>query len=60
MILGIIPTQGPGCDDDDRICQMLEFFPYTLNRNITADDGPFFDEVTDLVETACAGFTVPG
>jgi len=61
VALGIIPTEGPGCDDNDRICQMLQLFPYALNRNIAADDyGPFFDEATDLVETACAGFAVPG
>jgi hypothetical protein len=61
VVLGIIPTEGPGCDKDDRICQLLELFPYALNRNIAADDyGPFFDEATDLVETACAGFIVPG
>jgi hypothetical protein len=61
VVLGIIPTEGPGCDEDDRLCQMLELFPYALNRDIAADDyGPFFDEATDLVETACAGFIVPG
>jgi hypothetical protein len=61
VALGIIPTQGPGCAEQDRICQMLEIFPYALNRDIWADDyGPFFDEATDLVATACADFIPPG
>jgi len=61
VALGLIPTQGPGCAEQDRICQMLELVPYALNRDMWADDyGPFFDEATDLVATACADFIPPG
>jgi hypothetical protein len=60
VALGIIPTDGPGCEPTDRLCQMLELFPYALNRDIWEDDyGPFFDQATDLVATACSGFTPP-
>ena len=61
VILGIIPTEGPGCEDIDRLCQMLELFPFALSRDSWADKyGPFFEEAAELVETACADFIPPG
>ena len=61
VVLGIIPTEGPGCKDFDRLCQMLELFPFALNRDSWADKyGPFFEEAAELVETACADFIPPG
>jgi hypothetical protein len=60
VALGIIPNQGPGCAEKDRLCQMLELFPYALNTDLWSDDyGPFFDQATDLVATACDGFSPP-
>ena len=53
-------TMVPGCHEKDRLCQLVELFPYALNTEIWADDyGPFFDEATDLVEAACADFIPP-
>jgi len=61
VVLGIIPTEGPGCEDIDRLCQMLELFPFALNRDSWADSyGEFFEEGAELVETACADFVPPG
>ena len=61
VVLGIIPTEGPACKDFDRLCQMLELFPFALNRDSWADKyGPFFEEAAELVETACADFIPPG
>ncbi len=61
VMLGIIPTEGPGCQKFDRLCQMLEMFPCALNRDSWADEyGSFFEEAAQLVETACAEFTPPG
>ena len=61
VVLGIIPTEGPGCKDIDRLCQMLELFPFALNRDSWADKyGPFFEEAVELAETACADFIPPG
>ena len=61
VVLGILGTEGPGCDDEDRLCQMLELFPHALNKDIAANNfGPFFEEATDLVEMACAEFIPPG
>jgi hypothetical protein len=60
VLLNIGDTTVPGCHEKDRLCQMVKLFPYAMNTEIWADDyGPFFDEATDLVETACAGFTPP-
>ncbi|HEY0138012.1 MAG TPA: hypothetical protein VGB85_28195 [Nannocystis sp.] len=61
VMLGIIPTEGPGCKEIDRLCQMLEMFPFALNRDSWTDNyGPFFEEAAGLVETACADFIPPG
>jgi hypothetical protein len=60
VLLNIGDTMVPGCHEDDRLCQLVKLFPYSINTEIWADDyGPFFDDATDLVETACAGFTPP-
>ena len=61
VALGIIPNEGPGCAKKDRLCQFLELFPYSLNADLWADDyATAFDQATDLVEEACAGFVPPG
>ena len=61
VALGIIPNEGPGCAKKDRLCQFLELFPYSLNADLWADDyAAAFDQATDLVEEACAGFVPPG
>jgi len=60
VLLNIGDTMVPGCHEEDRLCQMVGLFPYALNTEVWADDyGPFFDEATDLVETACAEFVPP-
>jgi hypothetical protein len=60
VLLNIGDTTVPGCHEKDRLCQMVELFPYSLNTEVLADDyGPFFDEATDLIETACADFIPP-
>jgi len=60
VLLNIGDTMVPGCHEKDRLCQMVGLFPYALNTEVWADDyGPFFDEATDLVETACAQFVPP-
>ena len=60
VLLNIGDTMVPGCHEEDRLCQMVKLFPYALNREVWADDyGPYFDESTDLVETACADFAPP-
>jgi hypothetical protein len=48
------------CKNSDRICKMTELFPYSVHKFIVSDFGPAFDEATNLVETACAGFVPPG
>jgi hypothetical protein len=49
------------CKNTDRVCKMTELFPYSVHEFIAVPDfGPAFDEATDLVETACAGFVPPG
>ena len=61
VALGILPTEGPGCDKLDRLCQMLELFPHALNRDCWGEEyGSYFEEAADLVEVACAGFVPPG
>lgn len=51
----------PGCHAKDRICQMLELFPHTLNHELADDKlSEHFDEATGLVEEACAEFIPPG
>ena len=61
VALGIIPNEGPGCAKKDRLCQFLELFPYSLNADLWADDyATAFDQATDLIEEACAGFVPPG
>jgi hypothetical protein len=60
VLLNIGDTMVPGCHEDDRLCQLVKLFPYAMNTEIWADDyGPFFDDATDLVETACADFIPP-
>ncbi|HEY0135606.1 MAG TPA: hypothetical protein VGB85_16090 [Nannocystis sp.] len=52
---------GPECLYYDRICHMTEAFPYHHHVYVEeADYGPGFLAAASLVETACAGFVVPG
>jgi hypothetical protein len=49
------------CGGSDRICTLTKMFPYSVHEyGLVPDYGPAFDEATDLVETACAGFVPPG
>ncbi|MBA3549831.1 MAG: hypothetical protein H0T76_25410 [Nannocystis sp.] len=60
VLLNIGDTMVPGCHSEDRVCQMIKMFPFGLTKEIWEGDyGPFFDEATDLVETACADFVPP-
>ncbi len=60
VLLNIGDTTVPGCHEKDRLCQMTKLFPYAMNTEVWADDyRPFFDDATDLVETACADFVPP-
>ena len=61
VLLNIGDTTVPGCDKLDRLCQMVPMFPYAMNREFTEDKyAEYFDEATELVETACAEFVPPG
>ncbi len=47
--------------DGDRICDMVKSFPYHHVYDSEAlDYAEGFNKAADLVETACAGFVVPG
>ena len=48
------------CEVEDRTCQMVKMFPYHLlfDRDMP-NYGPAFDQATDMVEDACAGFKPP-
>jgi hypothetical protein len=49
------------CHPDDRICVLTEMFPFRHQESALVDDyGPAFVAAASLVETACAGFVVPG
>ncbi len=51
----------PVCNKQDGLCQMAKMFPnHHLVYSGIDDYGPAFDEAASLVETACAGFVVPG
>lgn len=55
------PTYAPGCHPQDRVCQMIRMFPYSLIVQGLDDDYPeSFAEAVKLVDTACAGFVPPG
>lgn len=61
VVLGIIPTFGALCEKEDRICQMLELFPYVLKADLWAGNyAEQFKQAADLVEEACASFVPPG
>lgn len=61
VVLGIIPTFGALCEKEDRICQMLELFPYVLKADLWAGNyAEHFQQAADLVEEACASFVPPG
>ena len=51
----------PNWEPYDEIWKMAKMFPYLKVDRVDVDDyGPAFEEATALVETACAGFVVPG
>ncbi|HRI08843.1 MAG TPA: hypothetical protein PKW35_13565 [Nannocystaceae bacterium] len=50
----------PACPYYDRICELVQMFPYHHVADFLKDDyGAAFDEATDLVEVACSEF-IPG
>jgi hypothetical protein len=49
----------PACKSYDRVCQMVEMFPYRHHVDIYNPYGPGFAKAASLVETACSGFTPP-
>ncbi|HEY0136826.1 MAG TPA: hypothetical protein VGB85_22245 [Nannocystis sp.] len=54
------PYEGE-CHPVDRLCVLSAMFPYHHSEYVgVADYGPAFDKAASLVETACAGFVVPG
>jgi hypothetical protein len=51
---------GPPCSPFDRICQLVEMFPYHhTDISFTPDYAAAFLAAADLVDTACAGFVPP-
>ena len=51
----------PNWEPADQIWKMARMFPYyKVDRSDVDDHSPAFEEATTLVETACAGFVVPG
>ena len=51
----------PNWEPYDQIWKMARMFPYyKVDRSDVDDYSPAFEEATTLVETACAGFVVPG
>jgi hypothetical protein len=49
------------CQLNDRNCELTKMFPYHFQVSVLVDDyGPAFLAAASLVETACAGFVVPG
>jgi hypothetical protein len=60
LSLGYTKT-GAECDPVDRICEMVDMFPYRHREGLDEPDyGPAFAEAAALVDTACAGFVPPG
>ncbi len=56
VMLSILDASQPDCHPEDRTCQMLELFPYSLRADRFSDYSVAFDKATDLVETACDDF----
>jgi len=51
----------PGCHFNDRICQFVRTFPYSLIVDGQSDEfGGSFAAAAELVDTACEGFVAPG
>lgn len=61
VMFSILDPGVPECDEPDRTCPMVKFFPHhiLIDRD-EPDYGPFFEQATDLVEVACADFVPPG
>jgi len=60
VMFSILDASHPECHPEDRTCQMLKMFPYSLIADRLADDyGPAFEQATDLVDVACADFMPP-
>ena len=61
VMFSIVDPGQPECDPVDRTCQMVKMFPHRLLTDVWADDyGPAFEQATELVADACAGFVPPG
>jgi hypothetical protein len=61
VMLSILEPGQPECHPEDRTCQMVKMFPYSLLADVWLSDyGPAFDQATDLIAEACAGFVPPG
>jgi len=57
VAFGIVNEWQGKCDPMDRICEMVELFPYSLwIDNTELDYGPGFEAATVLVEVACGAF----
>ena len=47
----------PDCYDEERVCELVEKFPYHLVAHALLDDyAVAFDEATSLIDEACAEF----
>jgi hypothetical protein len=62
VMLDFSPTApGDECNYKDRICELVNMFPYHHRTHlIDPDYGAGFDAAADLIDTACAGFVPPG
>lgn len=62
VMLGILDTTyAPTCHADDRICQLVRSFPYSLVTDVQSDSYvQSFKAATSLVDEACAKFIPPG
>lgn len=62
VMFGILETAfAPECHPNDRICQLVRGFPYSLITDAEDDDyGDSFAKAVDLVDAACEGFVAPG
>jgi len=57
----MLTFSNPDWEPYDEILRMAKMFPYWMvDRSDVSDYGPAFEEASSLVETACAGFVVPG
>ena len=62
VMFGILDTAyAPGCHPEDRICQFVRTFPFSLITDAQDDKyAQSFTEAAELVDMACASFVPPG